>query len=80
MTGVDQVKKSYMRPRAEKLEFDYADIVTASNWNNGDRGHGVGKGKGCNKIPGHLRPGNNPKTAHPVFGGCELTFEWDDII
>ena len=38
--------------------------------NNGDRGHGVGKGKGCNDVPGHLGPDNNPKTAHPVFGGC----------
>ncbi len=78
------MRKTYVSPRAEKLEFDYASIVVTSGKgdrgngkgcgrgqdNNGDRGHGVGKGKGCNDIPGHLAPDNNPKTAHPVFGGC----------
>ena len=78
------MKKQYMSPIAEKLEFDYASIVVTSGRgdngsgkgcgkdkdNNGDRGHGVGGGGGCNKVPGHLAPDNNPKTAHPVFGGC----------
>ena len=64
------MKKSYIVPLAAKLEFDYTDVVVTSGWNNGDRGHGKGKGGGCNGVPGHWTPGNNPKTAHPVFGGC----------
>lgn len=64
------MKKQYVSPKAEKLAFQYDTIVVSSGMNHGDRGHGVGGGKGCNKVPGHLGPGNNPKTAHPVFGGC----------
>lgn len=64
------IKRQYIQPRAEKLQFDYNSIILTSGANHGDRGHGVGKGGGCNKVPGHLGPDNNPKSAHPIFGGC----------
>ena len=58
-------KGYYVRPRAEKLEFDYTDTVTASNESvtnfHGDVGHGYGMGGGCDHVPGH----GNPKTPHP---------------
>ena len=73
------MKRAYVVPRAEKLEFDFSNVIFTSGrgdrgngkgcgkggGNNGDRGHGVGKGFGCNAVPGHLAPDNNPKTAHP---------------
>ena len=53
----------YSTPKAEKLEFDYTETVTASGItiNHGDVGHGYGMGGGCDHIPGH----GNPKTPHP---------------
>ena len=56
--------KIYTTPLAEKLEFNYSNIVVASNNNNqhhGDVGHGLGSGGGCDHIPGH----GTPKTPHP---------------
>lgn len=53
----------YSTPRAEKLEFDYTEVVVASNITNhhGDVGHGVGMGGGCDHVPGH----DTPKKPHP---------------
>ena len=62
--------KEYTKPMAEKLTFDYTENVTASSANkphNGDVGHGIGMGGGCDHIPGH----GTPKSDHPVFGGCD---------
>ena len=56
--------KKYQEPRAEKLEFDYAEIVVASgiiNDSHGDMGIGYGLGGGCDHDPGH---GNTHKP-HP---------------
>lgn len=51
------MKKQYETPVAEQLEFEYSDIVTASNDNpvhHGDKGHGVSQTDvGCNIVPGH---------------------------
>ena len=60
------MKKTYTRPMVEKLEFDYADNVTASPvgpGHHGDMGIGVGHGGGCDHEPGH----GNPHKPHPVF-------------
>jgi hypothetical protein len=48
---------------AEKLEFDYAENVTASNpiGHHGDMGIGHGMGGGCDHDPGH----GNPHKPHP---------------
>lgn len=53
----------YTKPEAERLEFDYADNVTASvvYEQHGDVGHGFGMGGGCDHVPGH----GNPKKPHP---------------
>lgn len=57
--------KTYAKPLAGKLEFDYSENVTASNTgattHHGDMGHGYGMGGGCDHIPGH----GNPKKPHP---------------
>ena len=57
--------KTYSKPVAEKLEFNYSENVTASDMgvtiHHGDVGHGHGMGGGCDHIPGH----GNPKTPHP---------------
>lgn len=57
--------KTYTKPLAEKLEFNYSDNVTASDTgvatHHGDMGHGYGMGGGCDHIPGH----GNPKKPHP---------------
>ena len=57
--------KEYVKPQAEKLEFNYAETVAASGipgpGNHGDVGHGVGHGGGCDHTPGH----GTPKTPHP---------------
>ena len=60
------MKKTYITPRAEKLEFDYQENIVASG--NGGMGHadmgiGVGHGGGCDHDPGH----GNPHKPHPVF-------------
>lgn len=61
--------RAYVTPRAEKLEFCYADIVTASSdepgMHNGDVGIGLGHGGGCDHDPGH----GNPHKPHPVHPG-----------
>ena len=62
--------KTYVTPMAEKLTFDYSENVTASSTDkpfHGDVGHGIGMGGGCDHDPGH----GNPKSDHPVFGGCD---------
>lgn len=53
----------YVKPQAEKLEFNYTDTVVASNYtvHHGDVGHGYGNGSGCDHQPGH----GNPKKPHP---------------
>lgn len=59
------MKKIYSMPRAEMLEFDFRENVTASNTckpHHGDVGHGIGLGGGCDHIPGH----GTPKKPHPV--------------
>ena len=58
--------KAYVKPLAEKLEFNYTEAVLASGGNNihhGDMGIGVGNGGGCDHEPGH----GNPHKPHPVF-------------
>ena len=54
------MKKQYEAPRAEKLEFNYTEVVTSSDvpGGHGDRGNGNGcqfhgdrgQGKGCRRI------------------------------
>ena len=60
------MKQEYSAPKAEKLEFNDQEVVSASIPHNyhGDMGHGIGGGSGCDHDPGH----GNPKTPHPVFG------------
>lgn len=56
--------KTYQKPIAEKLIFDYSENVMASNStviHHGDVGHGFGMGGGCDHQPGH----GNPKKPHP---------------
>ena len=56
--------KTYQKPQAEKLEFDYNENVAASDptaIHHGDVGHGWGMGGGCDHNPGH----GNPKKPHP---------------
>ena len=57
--------KKYETPKAEKIEFNYAENVTASGSciHHGDMGIGVGHGGGCDHDPGH----GNPHKPHPVF-------------
>ena len=59
------MKKRYETPTVDKMVFDYTTVILTSG-GNGDVGHGVGGGGGCDGEPGH----GNPKTAHPVYGGC----------
>jgi hypothetical protein len=57
--------RAYVTPKAEKLEFNYADNVVASGGGNpvvhGDVGVGVGHGGGCDHLPGH----DTPHKPHP---------------
>ena len=60
------MKKSYYKPAAEKLVFDYSENVVASGeqeilYYHGDVGHGYGHGGGCDHEPGH----GMPKKPHP---------------
>ena len=58
--------KTYVKPQAEKLVFDYTENVAASQGSavvHGDMGIGVGHGGGCDHDPGH----GNPHKPHPVF-------------
>ena len=65
------MERNYETPKAEKLEFNYKETVSASSPDedmtnhHGDQGHGIGGGGGCDHNPGH----GNPKKPHPVFGG-----------
>ena len=63
------MKKTYVTPSAEKLVFDYSENVVASKGkkNNGDVGHGLGQGGGCDHKPGH----GTPKTDHPKNNKCK---------
>lgn len=59
--------KTYVKPEAEKLVFDYSENVVASSNKpvHGDMGIGVGHGGGCDHDPGH----GNPHKPHPHFPG-----------
>ena len=60
------MRKNYLKPLAEKLEFNYLENVVASGSSgnhHGDMGIGVGGGGGCDHEPGH----GNPHKPHPVF-------------
>lgn len=48
------MKKNYTAPRAEKLEFDYSRVVTASDPGRGDKG----QGHGCKDKPNPGEHGN----------------------
>ena len=56
--------KTYIKPVAEKLVFNYTNNVVASDTkpHHGDMGIGVGGGGGCDHEPGH----GNPHKPHPV--------------
>ena len=53
------MKRQYLKPIAEKLDFDYKDAVVASDiiyqeeTSNGDVGQGRGRGGGCDGEPYH---------------------------
>ena len=49
------MKNKYERPVAEKIEFDYTQVVVASKGgNHGDMGVGGSQtDKGCDREPGH---------------------------
>ncbi len=53
--GDVNMKRTYEKPFAEKIEFNYENTVVASNGGGkGDKGHGVSQtDKGCNRVPGH---------------------------
>lgn len=55
--------KTYVKPMAEKLLFDYTENVVASctKPHHGDMGIGFGGGGGCDHTPGH----GNPHKPHP---------------
>ena len=60
------MKKTYIKPMAEKLVFNYTENIVASDTpgqHHGDMGIGVGGGGGCDHEPGH----GNPHKPHPVF-------------
>lgn len=64
LKGLSPMGKVYETPRAEKLEFDYVENVTASNCHghgHADMGIGWGHGGGCDHNPGH----GNPHKPHP---------------
>lgn len=46
------LKKHYVSPRVEKLEFAMENIILTSA-GNGDVGKGKGKGGGCDGVPYH---------------------------
>lgn len=58
--------KTYVKPEAEKLVFDYSENVVASctKPQHGDMGIGHGGGGGCDHDPGH----GNPHKPHPGGG------------
>ena len=58
--------KTYETPKAEKLVFNYAENIVASdtNMHHGDMGIGYGSGGGCDHEPGH----GNPHKPHPGNG------------
>lgn len=61
---ITRIRSPYMKPNAEKLEFDYRDTVVASggdHMHHGDMGIGFGLGGGCDHDPGH----GNPHKPHP---------------
>ena len=55
--------KTYVKPEAVKLTFDYTENVVASctEPQHGDMGIGLGHGGGCDHDPGH----GNPHKPHP---------------
>jgi len=57
--------RTYVAPKAEKLEFCYEENVVASagepGIHHGDMGIGLGHGGGCDHEPGH----GNPHKPHP---------------
>ncbi len=55
--------RKYVKPQAEKLEFNYAETIAASNVtvHYCNVGHGYGIGGGCDHIHGRW----NPKKPHP---------------
>jgi len=55
--------KTYVAPAAEKLTFDYTEVVIASDKtvHHGDMGIGFGGGGGCDHEPHH----GNPHKPHP---------------
>lgn len=55
--------RKYVKPQAEKLEFNYAETIAASNItvHHGDVGHGYGMGGCCD----HIRGRGNPKKLYP---------------
>ena len=55
--------KTYTKPLAEKIEFNYTENIVASSTasHHGDRGIGHGHGGGCDHEPGH----GNPHKPHP---------------
>ena len=56
--------KTYTKPMAVKLVFDYTKNVVASGGSvvhHGDMGIGLGHGGGCDHQPGH----GNPHKPHP---------------
>ena len=60
------MKKAYVKPVAEKLEFNYLENIVASGgppMGHADMGIGVGIGGGCDHDPGH----GTPHKPHPVF-------------
>ena len=55
------MKKNYESPVAEKIEFDYSQIVTTSGaGHHGDNGVGVSHtDNGCDREPGHHNSPNH---------------------
>lgn len=56
----------YQAPQAEKLEFNYNEMIVASGnpMHHSDMGIGFGGGGGCDHDPGH----GNPHKPHPGGG------------
>ncbi len=53
------MKRTYVSPFAEKIEFNYSSTVVASlGGDNGDQGIGVGNGGGCDGIDYHSNAKN----------------------
>ena len=67
------MKKMYVQPTAEMLEFDYANTVVASYGKNPAQCTGTNPGFGC--LDGGTKPGHGCSVASDSPGNCSVDHE-----